>query len=520
VFTPFPALYLRDFHFWQLTFTLITKRETMMKIPLLPSMCRLLALICLLLRGYAPAYGQLYVDSLFSFQETDDVSYGQAVDFAGNVRDLKMDICVPVGDNPGPNGRPLMVFIHGGAWLGGSKLDGNMHRMMQEFAERGYVTASINYRLGMFQTQNLENCNVSPLFNIPWNCLQMQDTSEWYRAVYRGAQDAHGAVRYMINASTTYLVDPDQVFLVGESAGGFIAMAAAYLDLPAEKLPLYGALPNALAPNGIYDVGCVQYYSLDTNIASLRLTRPDLGPIHGTLNPTTQDYTIRGVGSFYGAMFQNLLTQSACANPPALYMFHQADDIVVPQNFRPVLQDYQACLFGGIPNCGYIYRRAWCRGSKAIRDQIRVLNQGSQAAPPYQYDSTNSNVPCLLQASNPGTGHSIDNFALRTRNMAVFFENYIGTSQGCTIVDAPAPVTGYLIVYPNPTTGTFRIRTSAGDQLYRATLRDLSGKAIADWDFSASPEQQLSLPEGLAHGLYLLQVETQGGSISKVLSFQ
>ena len=102
----------------------------------------------------------------------------------------------------------------------------------------------------------------------------------------------------------------------------------------------------------------------------------------------------------------------------------------------------------------------------------------------------------------------------------VFFENYIGTSQGCSIVEAPKAAVGKLLIYPNPTQGTLRIRTSTGDQLQRAQLVDMAGKTLATWDFPATPEQQLTLPEGLAHGLYLLRVHTLFGDISKVVSFQ
>jgi predicted esterase len=484
----------------------------------LPPCLQLLAIVCFLALNASIAKGQLYVDSLFSFQQTSDVSYGQAVDFAGNVRDLKMDICVPVGDNPGPNGRPLMLIIHGGGFLAGTKNDANIQRMMQEFAERGYLTAAINYRLGMFQTNSNWNCNVS-LLGIQWNCLNQQDTSEWYRAVYRGAQDAHGAIRYLINNAATYQIDPMQVFVVGESAGGFIAMATAYLDVPAEKLSHHGALANALPPNSIYDAACVQQLGLDTNIASLQLSRPDLGPIGGTLNPTSQTYRIQAVGNFYGAMMQDLLSQSACLNPPALYTFHQFDDLVVPYNFQRVFAGYAYCMTLFPANCAYILNRPYGRGSKAIRDQAVALQQASQPAPTVQYDSTTSNLGCN-QVNVPFVGHSIDNFAQRTRNMAVFFENYIGTSQGCALVDAPTPAVGHLIAYPNPTQGSLRIRTSAGDPLHRAQLVDMAGKTLATWDFPATPEQQLTLPEGIAHGLYLLQVEGVGGYQLSVISYQ
>lgn len=458
-----------------------------------------------------------YVDSAYTYQQTSDISYGQAVDFAGNVRDLTMDICVPVGDNPGPNGRPLMVLVHGGGFLGGSKADGNIVRMMHEFAERGYVTAAINYRLGMFQTHQMVNCNAS--WFVPWNCLNQQDTSEWYRAAYRGAQDTHGAIRFLVNQSSTYEIDPKKVYVVGESAGGFIAMTAAYLDTPAEKLAQYGALPNVQAPNGIYENACVQQLGLDTNIASMQLTRPDLGPIHGTLNPTPYDYRIQAVGNFYGAMFQDLLTYSACYQPAALYTFHQRDDLIVPYNFQRVFAGYAYCMVMHAA-CVYIVNRPFCRGSQSIRDQAFALQAASLPSPLVQYDSTNSNVYCTNQPNFPTVGHSIDDFDLRTHNMAMFFRDFIGPFQGCTIVDVPAPAAGNLFVYPNPTQGQFRIRTSAGDQLHRATLCDLQGKTLLAWDFPASPEQQITLPDGLAHGLYLLQVDTQGGSLNKVISLQ
>jgi hypothetical protein len=263
----------------------------------------------------------------------------------------------------------------------------------------------------------------------------------------------------------------------------------------------------------------VQQLGLDTNIASLQLSRPDLGPIGGTLNPSAQTYRIQAVGNFYGAMMQDLLSQSACLNPPALYTFHQYDDLVVPYNYQRVFAGYAYCMTLFPANCAYILNRPFGRGSKAIRDQAHALQQASQPAPTVQYDSTNSNLGCN-QVNVPYVGHSIDNFVLRTHNMAVFFENYIGTSQGCSIVDAPKAAVGKLLIYPNPTQGMLRIRTRAGDQLHRAELRDLTGKSLASWDFPATPEQQITLPEGLSNGLYLLQVEGVWGVQLSVISYQ
>ncbi|MCY7327486.1 MAG: carboxylesterase family protein, partial [Saprospiraceae bacterium] len=52
--------------------------------------------------------------------------------------------------------RPLSILMHGGAFVVGTKEDGNMVSLAQEIAARGYVVASINYRLG-WHTQVTEN---------------------------------------------------------------------------------------------------------------------------------------------------------------------------------------------------------------------------------------------------------------------------------------------------------------------------------------------------------------------------
>src|SRR5690606_22122272 len=98
------------------------------------------------------------------------------------------------------------------------------------FAERGYVTASITYRLGMFQTEKEINCNISGINGLQWNCLNMTDSVEWVRAWYRAVQDAKGALRFLINQHDNLQIDRRNVFVVGESAGALTALGVVYLD--------------------------------------------------------------------------------------------------------------------------------------------------------------------------------------------------------------------------------------------------------------------------------------------------
>ena len=56
-----------------------------------------------------------------------------------------MDVYEPAGDHA--RNRPAMVWIHGGGFRGGTRHQGNVVGLARAFAQRGYVAASIDYRL-------------------------------------------------------------------------------------------------------------------------------------------------------------------------------------------------------------------------------------------------------------------------------------------------------------------------------------------------------------------------------------
>ena len=452
-----------------------------------------------------PLAAQPYVDSTFAYTVATNIAYGQDVDFAGNVRQLQLDVAYPTNDAAAT--RPLVMIVHGGAFIAGTKSDAVPARLMRDFAARGYVAASINYRLGYFQTSSYWNCNVS-LFGVPWNCLNARDTTEWYRAAYRGMQDLKGATRYMVQNATTYKIDPDNVFYIGESAGGFVTLAAGYLDHPSEKTFHYGALSNVTAPNNLYQGPCVQTFGLDTNIASMRLTRPDLGPIEGTLN-TGPTYTLKGVGSIYGGMFQNLMKNTNCTNPPALYMFHQRDDLIVPYNRDRLFAGYTYCLTMFPANCAYILNRPFLYGSRGIRHQIDTLALNGYTVPDYQYDSTNSNRGCN-QVNVPYVGHSLDNYVLRSRNLALYFAQQLSTGIGCSnrITQSTSPSSLQASIYPNPAQDRIQIQLVRVPSSLQVHLTDLTGKRLYSWQPSPGIAHTLQLPSSIANGTYLLQLIT------------
>ncbi|NDC71913.1 MAG: hypothetical protein EBZ62_00465 [Sphingobacteriia bacterium] len=121
---------------------------------------------------------QRYLQPVISQVQTiNGVVYGQAITNTGANQTLAMDFYVPVESNTSP--RPVMVFFHGGSFVGGTRNDAVMTRLCQEFARRGYVTATASYRLG-----------VSISITNPLD-------AEFAKAAIRATQDAKAVVRFL-----------------------------------------------------------------------------------------------------------------------------------------------------------------------------------------------------------------------------------------------------------------------------------------------------------------------------------
>jgi poly(3-hydroxybutyrate) depolymerase len=159
------------------------------------------------------ATGRYASDVFTNYTTTSDVVYGQNTSWNGSNTSLKMDIYQPTGDTE--TNRPLLILVHGGSFIGGSKTDGDMVTMCQKFAKKGYVTASIDYRLGFF----------------PF------DSANAVKAVVRAVQDLRAAVRYFYKdkqTTNTYLIDTNNIYVGGSSAGAITALHLAYLNQECE----------------------------------------------------------------------------------------------------------------------------------------------------------------------------------------------------------------------------------------------------------------------------------------------
>ncbi len=87
-----------------------------------------------------------------------------------------------------PEGSPLVIWVHGGGWKGGSK----QNCFVKWLSNFGYTVASINYRL--------------------------VDIAKWPAQLH----DCKGAIRWLRANAQTYGYNPDCVIAAGASAGGHL----------------------------------------------------------------------------------------------------------------------------------------------------------------------------------------------------------------------------------------------------------------------------------------------------------
>ncbi len=94
--------------------------------------------------------------------------------------------------------KPLLVFIHGGAWKKGDKHD--YLRYLVDFAERGYITATIQYRF--------------------------VDKAKFPAQLF----DIRDAIVWLKKNSEKYNINKNKIVVIGGSAGGHLAMMVGYTE--------------------------------------------------------------------------------------------------------------------------------------------------------------------------------------------------------------------------------------------------------------------------------------------------
>jgi acetyl esterase/lipase len=121
-------------------------------------------------------------------EEIKDVEYKNV-----DGKSLQLDIYKPK-NLTGPV--PLLIFVHGGAWRGGNRDDYRVYTVA--FAEKGYITATVSYRL---------------LKDKPYPAC---------------VEDVRDAVQWFFQNGEKYGYDTSRIAIIGGSAGAHLALLAAY----------------------------------------------------------------------------------------------------------------------------------------------------------------------------------------------------------------------------------------------------------------------------------------------------
>lgn len=141
--------------------------------------------------------------------EVTDLVYGSATNQWGNRRALRLDLMLPPDSG---TVRPAVVLAHGGGFRRGSRKDRRVRRVALALAQRGYVTASITYRLQPTRRSR------------SGSTLQLIRS----RAARSAQHDLQAAVRFLRRRANRYGIDRARIAALGSSAGGIAALRAAF----------------------------------------------------------------------------------------------------------------------------------------------------------------------------------------------------------------------------------------------------------------------------------------------------
>jgi para-nitrobenzyl esterase len=388
----------------------------------------------------AQCTGLRYRDIMFDDTTISNITYGSNVTLTNAAATLRLDVWMPKNDTV--TNRPLIIIAHGGNFLGGTKTGTDVLQFCNDFADMGYVVASIDYRVGMT--------------NFPFPGPDSTDATE---AVIRAVHDAKAAVRFfkkdVSTMGNTYGIDTSNIFFMGVSAGGFMALQVAYLDDPSE----FPGWADSTAQYGLH------------------------GGIEGLSGNPGYSSQIRGVINVAGALGDTAYIQAGdepCIN------FHGDADNTVPYGSDLIL------LVGQFP-------------------LLEVDGSYSIDARLDQYGITNCFETYEGQDHVPHVNNPLyyDTTLAITRNFLVHF--ICGDPLDCSysnpigVNELPA-ISSVLEVYPNPADENVNVNTSrlVGDgykvEMYNS-LGELVNSTPADVDGTTTINT-----ENLAPGIYIMNV--------------
>ena len=255
--------------------------------------------------------GQQYFYDLYEDVEKVTVQYGINTGVTGVIEELFMDIYLPTNSQVAQ--RPAIVWAFGGGFVFGARED--MEEACLTFARKGYVTATIDYRL------------YHPLLGLP-------DSTAVLDIMVKAMHDMRAAVRFLrqdADNDNLYRIDPNRIMVGGASAGAITALQTAYLD-EEDVIPSY--INDVINANG------------------------GLEGTSGDAQNLSYSSSAFGVINLSGALLRNAWMDNS-SNIPLVSM-HGMEDVIVPFNHGVATADINGLIveFVGMDGSGLIHQKA------------------------------------------------------------------------------------------------------------------------------------------------------------------
>ncbi len=397
---------------------------------------------------------------------TSNIVYGSNITASGTTQSLKLDVYQPVGDVV--TSRPLVIIAHGGSFVGGSKTGTDVVPLCKDLTRMGYVTASIDYRLGMT--------------NFPVGVQHTVDSTDAGAAVMRAVHDGRAAVRFFRknarDGGNTYGIDTNNIYFAGVSAGGFIALHIAYMDDISE-------FPTYVDTTG-------------TTVGSVTGQKGLHGGIEGQSGNPGYSSDVKAIVNICGALGDTAWMKAG--DEPVL-SFHGTNDNTVPYGSAVIK------LFGTYP-------------------LLQVDGSSSVAAQANNVGITNCMETWFGQDHVPETTSTAyyDSTITITRN---FLETFTcGVSLNCNYTTAPTVGVNELSssvdfnVYPNPANTSVTVDLSAfANRSVTIELYNVLGEKLKT-NFNLKSDKYSINRDKLPNGIYFLNVISEEKVYSKKIIFE
>ena len=167
------------------------------------------------------------LNATYDVNITEDIIYAEGLSHdywnSSNTTALPLYMDSYVPENNSQN-RPLLMLIHGGAFVGGSKQQDAIVDMANYYASRGFVVFSIDYRLR-------DHMGTIPQAWIDATSVGTPSNLDQTFAMYPAHRDAKAALRWIMANAQNYHINKDYITVGGGSAGAITSIGLGVSEL-------------------------------------------------------------------------------------------------------------------------------------------------------------------------------------------------------------------------------------------------------------------------------------------------